>query len=232
MAADAVARAPICRTRTRPTGFRSRAPGATASRRSRRPARDPARRGGLRSRQAAAPAGPDDAAPPAAPEESRPPMRSDPPPDRPRLRRARRGLHRDGERQTGPARPNVIDEAGLGDLMLTAGDPEEAVTYFRNSLAEEPDRPDLRRGLAISLTRAGKLTEAARVYGSSRRSTRRRRGTVSPMPRSSPCGSTAGPTPGASRAVPAPELPRGQAPSALGDDRRSRRGLGRCRRRL
>jgi len=64
-----------------------------------------------------------------------------------------------------PLAPNVIDEAGLGDLMLTAGDPEEAVAYFRNSLAEQPDRPDLRRGLAVSLTRAGRLTEAARVYG-------------------------------------------------------------------
>jgi len=63
-----------------------------------------------------------------------------------------------------PLAANVIDEAGLGDLMLTAGDPEEAVTYFRNSLAEEPQRADYRRGLAISLTRAGKLTEAARVY--------------------------------------------------------------------
>lgn len=63
-----------------------------------------------------------------------------------------------------PLGANVIDDAGLGDLMLTAGDPEEAVTYFRNALAEEPDRADMRRGLAISLARAGRLTEASRVY--------------------------------------------------------------------
>lgn len=63
-----------------------------------------------------------------------------------------------------PLAPNVIDQAGLGDLMLTAGDPEEAVAYFRRSLAESPERADFRRGLAISLSRAGQLTEAARVY--------------------------------------------------------------------
>jgi len=63
-----------------------------------------------------------------------------------------------------PLARNVIDDAGLGDLMLTAGDPAEAVTYFQAALAEEPDRVDFRRGLAVSLTRAGRLPEAARVY--------------------------------------------------------------------
>ena len=63
-----------------------------------------------------------------------------------------------------PLARNVIDEAGLGDLMLTAGDPEEAINYFRSSLAEEPDRADFRRGLAVSQVRAGRLPEAARTY--------------------------------------------------------------------
>jgi len=63
-----------------------------------------------------------------------------------------------------PLARNVVDEAGLGDLMLTAGDPEEAVKYFRAALAQEPDRADYRRGLAVSLNRAGRRPEAARIY--------------------------------------------------------------------
>ncbi len=64
-----------------------------------------------------------------------------------------------------PLARNVIDEAGLNSLLLRAGDPEQAVTYFRNASAEEPERADLRRGLALSLKRAQRYPEAARVYG-------------------------------------------------------------------
>lgn len=63
-----------------------------------------------------------------------------------------------------PLADNVIDEAGLGNLLLSAGDPEEAVRYFGEALAADPSRADYRRGLAISLVRARRLTEAARVY--------------------------------------------------------------------
>lgn len=63
-----------------------------------------------------------------------------------------------------PLAKNVIDEANLTDLLLTAGDPEEGVTYFQAALAKEPDRVDFRRGLAISLTRAKRYPEAGRVY--------------------------------------------------------------------
>jgi Tfp pilus assembly protein PilF len=63
-----------------------------------------------------------------------------------------------------PLGQNVIDDAGLNELLLTAGDPEEAVTYFSTALAEEPERADLRRGLAVSLTRAKRPNDAARVY--------------------------------------------------------------------
>lgn len=59
---------------------------------------------------------------------------------------------------------NVVDEAGLTDLLLTAGDPEEGVAYFQRALEQEPNRADYRRGLAISLTRAKRYPEAARVY--------------------------------------------------------------------
>ncbi|MEM7056284.1 MAG: tetratricopeptide repeat protein [Pseudomonadota bacterium] len=63
-----------------------------------------------------------------------------------------------------PLAKNVIDEANLTDLLLTAGNPEESVTYFQNALAQEPSRTDLRRGLAISLIRAKRFPEAGRVY--------------------------------------------------------------------
>lgn len=59
---------------------------------------------------------------------------------------------------------NVIDESNLNDIMLTIGDPEESVTYFRGALQKDPGRVDLMRGLAKSLTRANKPVEAAQVW--------------------------------------------------------------------
>jgi Flp pilus assembly protein TadD len=59
---------------------------------------------------------------------------------------------------------NAIDDSNLGDLMLNAASPEEAVTYFRRTLAQNPDRIDLRRGLAKSLIRAKRPTEAAAAW--------------------------------------------------------------------
>jgi len=59
---------------------------------------------------------------------------------------------------------NVIDESNLNDIMLTAADPNEAVTYFKEASREQPDRIDLKRGLAKSLTRAKRPTEAVVVW--------------------------------------------------------------------
>lgn len=59
---------------------------------------------------------------------------------------------------------NVIDETNLSDVMLTAGDPEEAVAYFLRASVEKPDRIDLKRGLAKSLVRAKKPADAAEVW--------------------------------------------------------------------
>ena len=59
---------------------------------------------------------------------------------------------------------NVIDESNLSDIMLTVGDPNEAVAYFSKSSAENPDRIDLKRGLAKSLIRANQPTQAAAVW--------------------------------------------------------------------
>lgn len=59
---------------------------------------------------------------------------------------------------------NVIDESNLSDIMLTAANPNEAVEYFRGASAANPDRLDLKRGLAKSLVRAGLNREAVTVW--------------------------------------------------------------------
>ena len=69
----------------------------------------------------------------------------------------------DAEVQRAVADVNVIDESNLSDIMLTVGDPDEAVTYFSRAADSNPDRIDLQRGLAKSLIRAGKPTEAIAV---------------------------------------------------------------------
>ncbi len=60
---------------------------------------------------------------------------------------------------------NVIDESNLNDVMLTVADPNEAVIYFTGALEQYPGRIDLQRGLAKSLIRAQKPTEAAVLWG-------------------------------------------------------------------
>jgi len=59
---------------------------------------------------------------------------------------------------------NVVDESNLSDIMLTVGDPNEAVAYFQKSSTENPDRVDLKRGLAKSLIRANKPEDAIAVW--------------------------------------------------------------------
>ncbi|MBO9465237.1 tetratricopeptide repeat protein [Tropicibacter sp. R15_0] len=56
---------------------------------------------------------------------------------------------------------NVIDESNLNEVMLTAADPNEAVSYFQRASAQNPERIDLLRGLASSLIRAKRNSEAA-----------------------------------------------------------------------
>lgn len=53
---------------------------------------------------------------------------------------------------------NVIDESNLNDIMLTVADPNEAVIYFKRAVADNPDRIDLKRGLAKSQVRAKEST--------------------------------------------------------------------------
>jgi Flp pilus assembly protein TadD len=59
---------------------------------------------------------------------------------------------------------NVIDDANLGDIMLTAAAPNEAVAYFQRASRDQPDRVDFRRGLAASLVRAGRADEALPLW--------------------------------------------------------------------
>ena len=59
---------------------------------------------------------------------------------------------------------NVIDETNLNDVMLTVADPNEAVAYFERTAAANPDRIDLKRGLAVSLVRAKKPTAGAKAW--------------------------------------------------------------------
>ncbi|MEM9761144.1 MAG: tetratricopeptide repeat protein [Pseudomonadota bacterium] len=63
-----------------------------------------------------------------------------------------------------PFAGDIIDEAQLTQLMLTAGDPDSAVRYFEQGLAREPERADFRRYLARSYARARRYPEAARTY--------------------------------------------------------------------
>ncbi|MHA6263644.1 tetratricopeptide repeat protein [Arenibacterium sp. CAU 1754] len=59
---------------------------------------------------------------------------------------------------------NVVDESNLNDVMLTVADPNEAVSHFTRTLKSNPDRIDLHRGLAISLVRAKRNTQAVTAW--------------------------------------------------------------------
>lgn len=59
---------------------------------------------------------------------------------------------------------NAIDSTGLNDIMLNLADPAEAVKFFRESLAAEPDRIDLKKNLATALVNNNQYAEAALVY--------------------------------------------------------------------
>ncbi|MEM1302319.1 MAG: tetratricopeptide repeat protein, partial [Pseudomonadota bacterium] len=59
---------------------------------------------------------------------------------------------------------NVVDETNLNDVMLTVADPNEAVSYFQRASKGDPKRIDLQRGLAQSLIRAKRPTEAIPVW--------------------------------------------------------------------
>ncbi|OUS35987.1 hypothetical protein A9Q94_10920 [Rhodobacterales bacterium 56_14_T64] len=59
---------------------------------------------------------------------------------------------------------NVVDETDLNDVMLSAADPNEAVSYFSRALEGNANRIDLQRGMAKSLVRAKRNTEAVAAW--------------------------------------------------------------------
>ncbi|GAA6190225.1 tetratricopeptide repeat protein [Phaeobacter sp. NW0010-22] len=59
---------------------------------------------------------------------------------------------------------NVVDETNLNDVMLTVADPNEAVSYFQKAIRDNPNRTDLQRGLAKSLIRSKRTTEAVAAW--------------------------------------------------------------------
>ena len=57
-----------------------------------------------------------------------------------------------------------VDQQNMAELMLTAGDPEEAVAYFSAQMENEPDSLLNQRGLGRSLMRAGRANEAVPLW--------------------------------------------------------------------
>lgn len=62
------------------------------------------------------------------------------------------------------AATEIADAVNLNELMLTLSSPEDAVAYFRDGLAQNPDRVDYKRGYGLSLARARRHADAVRVF--------------------------------------------------------------------
>ncbi|PZX38083.1 Flp pilus assembly protein TadD [Roseinatronobacter thiooxidans] len=58
----------------------------------------------------------------------------------------------------------AIDQQNMADLMLAAGDPDEAVAYFAAQVENDPENIRNLRGLARSLVRAGRTSEAVPAW--------------------------------------------------------------------
>lgn len=58
----------------------------------------------------------------------------------------------------------VIEQIDLSEAMMQGANPTEAVAYFSRTTSDQPDRIDLRRGLARSLGRAGRHDEAVTAW--------------------------------------------------------------------
>lgn len=57
-----------------------------------------------------------------------------------------------------------VDNQNMADLMLAAGNPEEAVSYFATQVERDPTHLGNQRGLARSLVRAGRVSDAVPVW--------------------------------------------------------------------
>ncbi|MFO7854926.1 MAG: tetratricopeptide repeat protein [Paracoccaceae bacterium] len=68
----------------------------------------------------------------------------------------------EAERAEGAVNP--LDQDSLNDLMLTVAGADEAVSYFRQALAQNPEDAELRRGYARALDRNGQYGESRLVW--------------------------------------------------------------------
>lgn len=57
-----------------------------------------------------------------------------------------------------------VDNSNLSEVMLTLGQPDEAVAFFQQAVANKPTSLKAQRGLGRSLMRAGKTSEAVAVW--------------------------------------------------------------------
>lgn len=67
-----------------------------------------------------------------------------------------------GDRSAPPQMP--FDSQSLGDIMLSVGGADEAVAFFRDALAADPDNDALRHGLARALGRNRAHAEARLIW--------------------------------------------------------------------
>ena len=59
---------------------------------------------------------------------------------------------------------NLLEETSITQMMLTTANPTEAVALFSSALAQNPDAIEAQRGLAVSLVRANRNTEALTAW--------------------------------------------------------------------
>ena len=82
----------------------------------------------------------------------------------------RRGAHRGAESDRGVQRGGQADAGrsvvrfGLAGAYLDAGQPEEAVLAYEETIRLKPDYSAAHRGLGRALEQAGRLAEAAAAY--------------------------------------------------------------------
>ncbi|WP_371154791.1 tetratricopeptide repeat protein [Jannaschia sp. 2305UL9-9] len=62
------------------------------------------------------------------------------------------------------ANAEAAEADSIRDIMLTVADPREAVTYFNRQISESPSDIEPKRGLARSLVRAGRQSEAVLAW--------------------------------------------------------------------
>ncbi|MEI4472537.1 tetratricopeptide repeat protein [Frigidibacter sp. MR17.24] len=70
----------------------------------------------------------------------------------------------DAEVKRAVKQAGLVEENNISDIMLTVADPAEAVSYFTRTLESRPDDVSAKRGLAGSLVRAKRPTEAIRLW--------------------------------------------------------------------